>query len=35
MRPQGKYLKIITANSHSIKMWKLFEKKQKKMAWDL
>lgn len=29
LRPQSKYLKLLTSNSNTIKLWKLFEKQQK------
>ena len=32
MRPQGKYHKLITASSHTVKVWKLFEKKQRRVV---
>ena len=32
MKPQGKYRKIITTNSKAIKVWKFFEKAEKKLA---
>jgi hypothetical protein len=31
LRPQGKYNKMITANANRIKLWKLFEKEEKKV----
>lgn len=30
--PQGKYLKLLTTNSRSIKSWKIYEKAEKKVA---
>lgn len=32
MKPQGKYLKVATTNSRSIKIWKMFEKSDKKVV---
>lgn len=32
MKPQGKYLKMVTTNSRSIKIWKMFEKTDKKVV---
>ena len=32
LRPQGKYLKMITTNCRSIKLWKMFEKTEKKVV---
>lgn len=31
LSPQGKYLKIVSTNSRNIKLWKIFEKVQKKV----
>ena len=32
LQPQGKYLKIVSTNSRSIKLWKVFEKAEKKVV---
>lgn len=32
LQPQGRYLKLATTNSRSIKLWKLFEKSEKKVV---
>jgi hypothetical protein len=32
MRPQGRYLKLLTANTRSIKLWKAYERKDKKVV---
>jgi len=32
LAPQGKYLKLVTTNSRNMKIWKLFEKTQKKVV---
>lgn len=32
LSPQGKYLKIVSTNSRNIKVWKIFEKVQKKVV---
>jgi hypothetical protein len=32
LRNQGKYLKLITTNSKNIKLWKVFEKAEKKVV---
>jgi len=32
LQPQGKYLKLATTNSRSIKLWKLFQKSEKKVV---
>jgi hypothetical protein len=32
LKPQGKYLKLVTTNSRNMKMWKLFEKTDKKVV---
>jgi WD40 repeat protein len=32
MRPQGRFLKLLTANTRSIKMWKAFERRDKKVV---
>ena len=31
---QGKYMKLLTSNSKTIKVWKVFEKAEKKMVKD-
>lgn len=32
LKPQGKYLKLVTTNARNMKMWKLFEKAEKKVV---
>ena len=32
MKPQGKYRKILTTNSKTIKLWKIYEKSDKKLT---
>jgi WD40 repeat protein len=32
MKPQGRYLKMATTNSRSIKLWKMFERSDKKVV---
>ena len=32
LRSQGKYHKMLTSNSHRIKLWKMYEKQEKKMV---
>ena len=32
MRPQGKYLKMMSTNSKDIKIWKIYEKPEKKVV---
>lgn len=32
MRSQGKYLKMLTTNSKNIKLWKIYEKAEKKIV---
>lgn len=32
LTPQGKYMKVLTANSNTIKLWKIFEKKEKRIV---
>ena len=32
MKPQGNYLKLLTMNCKNIKLWKIFEKSEKKMV---
>jgi hypothetical protein len=32
MRPQGKYLKMMSTNSKDIKIWKIYDKPEKKVA---
>lgn len=32
LKPQGKYLKLATTNSRNVKIWKCFEKTQKKVV---
>lgn len=31
-RPQGRYQKVLTANSHTVKLWKLYEKSDKRVT---
>jgi serine/threonine-protein phosphatase 2A regulatory subunit B len=32
LKPQGKYLKLVTTNARNMKMWKLYEKADKKVV---
>ena len=32
LRPQGRYMKVLTANSHTINLWRIHEKKEKKRS---
>ena len=32
LKPQGKYLKMATTNAKSIKIWKIYEKNDKKVV---
>lgn len=32
MQNQGKYMKVVTSNSKDIKIWKIFDKMEKKVA---
>lgn len=32
LKPQGKYLKICTSNARTVKIWKMFEKTEKKVV---
>ncbi len=32
MNPQGKYLKMMTTNTKDVKLWKMFDRSEKKVA---
>jgi serine/threonine-protein phosphatase 2A regulatory subunit B len=32
LHPQGRYLKLVTSNARTIKLWKMFEKAEKKVV---
>ena len=32
MRPQEKYIRLLTANSQTVKLWKIFKKSQKRVV---
>jgi len=32
MKGQGKYLKMVTSNSRTVKLWKMFERTDKKVV---